>query len=156
MCLLHGTGASLCLLRACRPDQIKAELKTCLRMLDEVYTTFGLSYKMALSTRPEKRLGDEALWDSAEGALTEAMNETGLEWEVGALLQSAGDLPGVWREPGRGLEGTSGLEGSWQRPWTRRGRSVRWWSCDCQRGLDRSGGACPKSLARQGWSGESS
>ena len=56
-------------------------------MLDEVYTTFGLSYKMALSTRPEKRLGDEALWDSAEGALTEAMNETGLEWEVGALLQ---------------------------------------------------------------------
>ena len=87
-------------------------------MLDEVYTTFGLSYKMALSTRPEKRLGDEALWDSAEGALTEAMNETGLEWEVGPLLQSAGDLPG--------------LVGSGQRQSTRQASVGRCWNCDCQ------------------------
>ena len=120
----------------CRPDQIKAELKTCLRMLDEVYTTFGLSYKMALSTRPEKRLGDEALWDSAEGALTEAMNETGLEWEVGALLQSAGDPPA--------------LEGFCQRPWTRQGCNGSWWACDCQQRLVRSGGAFSECLNKTG------
>ena len=51
-------------------------------MLKVVYDTFGLTYKMALSTRPEEKLGDDAMWDQAEGALQGALNETGLEWEV--------------------------------------------------------------------------
>ena len=126
-CLLQGRCVSRCFLRVCRPDQIKAELKTCLRMLDEVYTTFGLSYKMALSTRPEKRLGDEALWDSAEGALTEAMDETGLEWEVGTLLQSAGDLFGSSQRPwNQEMKSTN---------WTRQGCSGSLRTPDCQWGL---------------------
>ena len=51
-------------------------------MLKVVYGTFGLTYKMALSTRPEEKLGDDAMWDQAEGALQGALDETGLEWEV--------------------------------------------------------------------------
>lgn len=51
-------------------------------MLKVVYDTFGLTYKMALSTRPEQKLGTDALWDQAEGALEGALNATGQDWEV--------------------------------------------------------------------------
>lgn len=73
----------LCL--ACRPDQIKPELHRFLQMLKVVYDTFGLHYKMALSTRPQEKLGDDAMWDQAEGALQGALDETGLDWEVSHL-----------------------------------------------------------------------
>ena len=53
-----------------------------LDMLAEVYKVFGLTYKLALSTRPESYLGKLDQWDAAESALTEALNRTGLEWEV--------------------------------------------------------------------------
>ena len=53
-------------------------------MLKVVYDTFGLTYKMALSTRPEERLGTDDMWDQAEGALQDALNATGREWEVSA------------------------------------------------------------------------
>ena len=69
----------------CRPDQIKPELHRFLQMLKVVYDTFGLHYKMALSTRPQEKLGDDAMWDQAEGALQGALDETGLEWEVSHL-----------------------------------------------------------------------
>lgn len=75
------TAISLLLLW-CRPDQIKPELNRCLQMLKVVYNTFGLTYKMALSTRPQEKLGDDAMWDQAEGALQGALDESGLEWEV--------------------------------------------------------------------------
>lgn len=51
-------------------------------MLKVVYDTFGLHYKMALSTRPEEKLGDDAMWDQAEGALQGALDESGHDWEV--------------------------------------------------------------------------
>ena len=51
-------------------------------MLDEVYTVFGLEYKMALSTRPEGYLGELSLWDQAEGALEQALNDAGHQWEL--------------------------------------------------------------------------
>lgn len=53
-----------------------------LDMLAEVYKVFGLTYKLALSTRPEGYLGTLEQWDAAEAALTDALNKTGLEWEV--------------------------------------------------------------------------
>merc|ERR1719327_2232508 len=40
-----------------------------------VYDTFGMSYKLELSTRPKKALGEVELWNKAEGQLTEALNE---------------------------------------------------------------------------------
>ncbi len=48
----------------------------------QVYEVFGLQYRMALSTRPEKYMGDLALWAKAEAALEEALNASGQHWEV--------------------------------------------------------------------------
>ena len=54
----------------------------CLRMLDEVYEVLGLSYTAALSTRPEKRMGSEELWDKAEASLQHSLESLGKKWEV--------------------------------------------------------------------------
>merc|ERR1719238_915120 len=66
----------------CRPDQIAQEVAGFLKMLDEVYAVFGLTYEMALSTRPEGYLGELELWDKAEAALEEVLNGTGKEWRL--------------------------------------------------------------------------
>lgn len=50
----------------CTSEQISSEIKGCLEFLDAVYTTFGFSFKLHLSTRPEKFMGDPAMWDVAE------------------------------------------------------------------------------------------
>lgn len=65
-------------------DQIQQEVCDFIDMLHEVYTDFGfdrsnLLYK--LSTRPEKRVGSDEIWDKAEKALAEAMDAQGLPWE---------------------------------------------------------------------------
>ncbi|CAL5218892.1 g631 [Coccomyxa viridis] len=66
----------------CRPDQVMEEVSSCLRMLDEVYQVFGLTYKAALSTRPDSYLGTLEQWDTAESALKAALDQTGKEWEL--------------------------------------------------------------------------
>ena len=50
----------------CREDQIENEVFGALTFMKEVYDTFGMSYKLALSTRPKKALGEKDLWDKAE------------------------------------------------------------------------------------------
>lgn len=50
----------------CREDQIESEVFAALNFMKEVYDTFGMSYKLALSTRPKKALGEKELWDKAE------------------------------------------------------------------------------------------
>ena len=59
----------------CREDQIKSEVLGALDFMKSVYETFGMSYKLELSTRPAKALGEIELWNRAEAALAEAMNE---------------------------------------------------------------------------------
>merc|ERR1719171_2196678 len=59
----------------CTQDQIKQEVLGALDFMRFVYTTFGMSYKLELSTRPKKALGDLALWDVAENQLREALDE---------------------------------------------------------------------------------
>jgi threonyl-tRNA synthetase len=59
----------------CRPDQIKDEVKNALSMMKYVYDTFGMTYKLELSTRPKKALGEIGVWNTAEAALAEAMDE---------------------------------------------------------------------------------
>jgi threonyl-tRNA synthetase len=51
-------------------DQIMEEVMGNLDFLDHVYGIFGFTFELELSTRPESRLGDDALWDKAEAALT--------------------------------------------------------------------------------------
>ena len=58
----------------CREDQIESEVLAALEFMKDVYNTFGMSYKLELSTRPKKALGEKADWDRAESALESAMN----------------------------------------------------------------------------------
>jgi threonyl-tRNA synthetase len=66
----------------CRPEQIQEEVLGFLRLMDSVYATFGLSYEANLSTRPEGFLGEIALWDKAEAALTAALDAFGRPWAL--------------------------------------------------------------------------
>lgn len=59
----------------CRRDQIKSEVLGALDFMKSVYNIFGMTYKLELSTRPAKGLGDIELWDLAEAQLTDALNE---------------------------------------------------------------------------------
>ena len=53
-----------------------------LGFLKHVYSTFGFTYKLKLSTRPEKFLGDIKVWDQAEKDLAECLDGLGLEWKL--------------------------------------------------------------------------
>ncbi|MBT8142491.1 MAG: threonine--tRNA ligase [Gammaproteobacteria bacterium] len=69
----------------CTEDQIQAEVASFVGFLQEVYADFGFSdIEVFLSTRPEKRVGDEALWDKAEESLQAALEATGLKWTLNA------------------------------------------------------------------------
>ena len=59
------------------PDQMKDEIKDCVRIFDEIYSTFGLSYNIELSTMPEDHMGEEAPWRQAEETLAQAIQEMG-------------------------------------------------------------------------------
>ncbi len=67
----------------CTPEQIKTEMASFLTLLREVYDTFGFDgMRVALSTRPEKRLGSDDIWDAAESALGEALDEAGMPYTL--------------------------------------------------------------------------
>ncbi|KAL7570215.1 hypothetical protein ACA910_020642 [Epithemia clementina (nom. ined.)] len=59
----------------CREDQIEDEVLGALNFMKDVYTTFGMTYKLELSTRPAKALGELELWQRAEKALANAMDK---------------------------------------------------------------------------------
>ncbi len=63
-------------------SQITAEVTRLTELLRKVYSAFGLEFTAKFSTRPEQRLGDDATWDRAEGALKAALEATGLQWEL--------------------------------------------------------------------------
>lgn len=66
----------------CRQDQIEQEVHGVLDMLRFVYGVFGFTYELQLSTRPEKYLGEIAMWDRAEEALARCLNKSGLPWTI--------------------------------------------------------------------------
>ena len=67
----------------CMEDQIQEEVSAFIDLLFEVYRDFGFQdILVKLSTRPENRVGDDAVWDKAEEALERALNHKGLEWEL--------------------------------------------------------------------------
>ncbi len=67
----------------CTEDQIQAEVSDFIDLLFEVYRDFGFEdVIIKLSTRPEKRVGSDEVWDKAEAALATALNATDLEWDL--------------------------------------------------------------------------
>ena len=65
-----------------RPDQIKDVIQETIRLFDEVYATFGLTYVAELSTRPEDSMGDDETWERTTNALQSAMDDFGLDYIV--------------------------------------------------------------------------
>ncbi|NOK33181.1 threonine--tRNA ligase [Corallococcus exercitus] len=66
----------------CMESQITDEVRRFVQLLDRVYKAVGLTYAVKLSTRPEQRLGDDSLWDRAEGGLKAALESLGLPYEL--------------------------------------------------------------------------
>jgi threonyl-tRNA synthetase len=67
----------------CTEEQILPEVLAFSDLLFEVYKDFGFEDVLVkLSTRPEKRVGSDEIWDKAEKALEDALNERGLDWEL--------------------------------------------------------------------------
>ena len=64
------------------PEQLKEELKGVVRLFDEVYSVFGLSYKIELSTMPEDHIGTVEQWEHNQDILKEAITEMGKDYEV--------------------------------------------------------------------------
>ena len=69
----------------CTNAQIRTEALNFIKLTLDVYKDFGFDHiQMKLSTRPEKRVGADKLWDLAEQALADALDNAGLDWELQA------------------------------------------------------------------------
>ncbi|WP_217595302.1 threonine--tRNA ligase [Cohnella sp. GbtcB17] len=65
-----------------RQDQIEAEIKRTIALIDEIYRVFGFEYRIELSTRPDDYLGTAETWDEAERGLQNALDSLGLPYQL--------------------------------------------------------------------------
>ena len=63
-------------------EQIPAEIRGVIRLIDEVYGKFGFSYHVELSTRPEDSMGSDEDWEAATEGLRQALNDSGLDYRI--------------------------------------------------------------------------
>ena len=91
----------------CAEDQIEDEVNRCLDFGYAIYDTFGFAPRLELSTRPEKRIGTEEMWDRAEAALERALGQRGVEFDL-----NPGD--GAFYGPKIDLHMTDSIGRSWQ------------------------------------------
>ncbi len=66
------------------PNQIEDEIKNVMSLVDKVYSTFGLSYSVELSTMPENHIGEISEWEMAETALSNALKHMNLDYKINA------------------------------------------------------------------------
>ncbi|MDI9468227.1 MAG: threonine--tRNA ligase [Bacillota bacterium] len=64
------------------PEQIIDEIKGVIDLVDRFYSLFGFSYHVELSTKPEKAMGSDEIWEMATNALIQALQEKGMEYKV--------------------------------------------------------------------------
>ena len=65
------------------PDQIKEEILGIMDLVKYIYKdVFGFNYRVELSTKPEKAMGDPLMWEKAEKALEEALKAAGVEYKI--------------------------------------------------------------------------
>jgi threonyl-tRNA synthetase len=91
----------------CTPEQVQDEVIRCLEFGFAIYDLFGFEPRLELSTRPEKRIGTDDMWDRAEAALAQALDARGLAYEV-----NEGD--GAFYGPKIDLHMTDSIGRSWQ------------------------------------------
>ncbi|MGC4376142.1 threonine--tRNA ligase [Fictibacillus sp. Mic-4] len=65
-----------------KPDQIESEIKAIFQLIDNIYRTFGFKYSVELSTRPDDSMGDDRLWEQAERALQNVLEDLKLDYHV--------------------------------------------------------------------------
>ena len=88
-------------------SQIASEVEALIRLIQSVYGDFGLAYTAKLSTRPEKFIGEIAMWDRAEAALKEGLDKSGQEYTI-----NAGD--GAFYGPKIDFDITDAIGRKWQ------------------------------------------
>jgi threonyl-tRNA synthetase len=94
----------------CTGDQVQQEVSGCLELAFSTYALFDLDVRLELSTRPanpDERMGDDAMWDRAEAALTRALEDRKLDYEL-----NPGD--GAFYGPKIDMHMTDSLGRSWQ------------------------------------------
>jgi threonyl-tRNA synthetase len=91
----------------CTEEQIQDEVAGVLDFAFATYRIFGLDVRLELSTRPEQRIGSDALWDRSEAALTSALESMGLDYQL-----NEGD--GAFYGPKIDMHMTDSLGRSWQ------------------------------------------
>jgi threonyl-tRNA synthetase len=91
----------------CTPEQIEDEVLGCLDFGFFLYEIFGFEPRVHLATRPDQRLGTDAMWDAAEEALAAALRRQGLEFEVD-------EGEGTFYGPKIDLHMTDSIGRSWQ------------------------------------------
>ncbi len=92
----------------CTLGQLSSEIPSFMKFLNEVYTQLGMDdYKIFFSTRPEKRMGDDKIWDQSEEILESALKASGVEYQI-----NAGD--GAFYGPKLDIMFVDALKRSWQ------------------------------------------
>lgn len=66
----------------CTENQIKKEIKKLINLVDRIYKKFDLSYHIELSTRPKNSTGTDKMWETAENALKEALQEIKINYKI--------------------------------------------------------------------------
>jgi threonyl-tRNA synthetase len=92
----------------CTLDQVQGEITRFMKLLNKIYATFGFEkYEVNFSTRPEKRIGSDELWDKAETSLSQALTDLKLNFKV-----NAGD--GAFYGPKLDIMVTDAIGRAWQ------------------------------------------
>ncbi len=91
----------------CTEEQIQGEVSALLKLVDKLYSAFGMRYRAKLSTRPQDKLGSDELWDQAEDALRGALEASGVAYEL-----KEGD--GAFYGPKIDFDVLDALEREWQ------------------------------------------
>lgn len=91
----------------CTPEQLDGEIKGVLDFVRDVMAIFNFDYELEISTRPQKSIGSDEDWDRATRALMNAMNDTGLPYQI-----NEGD--GAFYGPKIDVKLKDALERSWQ------------------------------------------
>ena len=92
----------------CTPNQIEQEISSLINNIYDIYKIFGFEkIKVELSTRPEKRVGSERIWDQSEDALKSALDKNNVSW-----ILNEGD--GAFYGPKIDFSLTDSLEREWQ------------------------------------------
>jgi len=91
----------------CNEKQLEKQILGVMELVDTIYSKFGFKYEIELSTRPEKRIGSDAIWDKAEKALENVLKKNKYKYKV-----NKGD--GAFYGPKIDFHLKDSLERTWQ------------------------------------------